>query len=184
MIYIIGMFQNFTYFKQAIQQLNNKKNLSFEIYTLYPIPKDLYPIHTAQPNRSFHRVYGVAFFAGFLACILSFIFQYWTTVIDWPMQIGGKPIRAWPTWIPVAFECSLLWMGLVCVSAFLYWTKPSQIEKKIAQLTDIHRPWILMIPVFLQQMPEKTESETRELSHLLITLGAKKVHLITEEGIS
>ncbi len=42
---------------------------------------------------------------------LGFAFQSWTSAIDWPVNIGGKPFISWPAWIPVTFESAVLLAG-------------------------------------------------------------------------
>ena len=34
--------------------------------------------------------------------------EYWTQVIDFPMNIGGRPYNAWVSFIPPAFETTIL----------------------------------------------------------------------------
>ncbi|MEZ5313374.1 MAG: DUF3341 domain-containing protein [Thermoanaerobaculia bacterium] len=34
--------------------------------------------------------------------------EFWTSTIDYPMNIGGKPYNSWPAFIPVIFECTIL----------------------------------------------------------------------------
>ena len=34
--------------------------------------------------------------------------EYWTQVIDFPMNIGGRPFHAWVSFIPPAFETTIL----------------------------------------------------------------------------
>ena len=38
--------------------------------------------------------------------------QYWTSVIDYPLNIGGKPFHSWPAFIVPTFETTILCAAL------------------------------------------------------------------------
>jgi len=38
----------------------------------------------------------------------GFTLQWWTTAVDYPVMIAGKPFASWPAWIPVTFELAIL----------------------------------------------------------------------------
>ncbi|MBI4061403.1 MAG: DUF3341 domain-containing protein [Elusimicrobia bacterium] len=46
-------------------------------------------------------------------------FQYWVSLFDWPMNIGGKPFDASPALIPIAFEITVLVAGVGTVLTLL-----------------------------------------------------------------
>ena len=46
-------------------------------------------------------------------------FQYWVSLFNWPMNIGGKPFDASPALIPIAFEITVLVAGVGTVVTLL-----------------------------------------------------------------
>ena len=49
----------------------------------------------------------------------GFYLQYWAAVIDYPLNIGGRPLNSWPMFIPVTFELTILVAGLTAVLGLL-----------------------------------------------------------------
>lgn len=45
---------------------------------------------------------------GIVGCLAGYGLEYWTQVIDFPMNIGGRPYHAWVAFIPPAFETTIL----------------------------------------------------------------------------
>jgi Alternative complex III, ActD subunit len=55
---------------------------------------------------------------GLLGAGLKIWFEFWTTAVSWPINIGGKPWNSLPAFIPVTFEVMVLFAGLGTVVAF------------------------------------------------------------------
>jgi len=45
--------------------------------------------------------------------------EYWASVIEYPMNIGGKPFNSWPAFVPPAFETTILFASLTAVLGML-----------------------------------------------------------------
>jgi hypothetical protein len=65
--------------------------------------------------------------AGFF---LSFAFIIFT-VLDWPLITGGKPLISIPAFIIVAFECTILFGGIVSLIGFLHLNRLPNIKRII-----------------------------------------------------
>ncbi len=56
---------------------------------------------------------------GILGGVSAFVLQYWTSVIDYPHNVGGRPYFSWISFIPVTFEGTVLIAAVVAVVAML-----------------------------------------------------------------
>jgi hypothetical protein len=61
------------------------------------------------------RLTWIAFLAGVLGLTLGLTLQVWTSAYDWPLNVGGKPFNSFPLFIPVAFELTVLFSGLIAI---------------------------------------------------------------------
>ena len=57
----------------------------------------------------------ITFVFGLTGCAFGFSLEYWTSAVDWPLNVGGKPFNSWPAFVPVMFECTILFAGISTV---------------------------------------------------------------------
>lgn len=56
---------------------------------------------------------------GIIGGCVGFGLQYWVSVIEYPLNIGGRPLNSWPSFIPVTFELTILFSALTAVLGML-----------------------------------------------------------------
>ena len=62
----------------------------------------------------------VCLLLGVLGGAFKVWFEFWTTAVAWPINVGGKPWNSLPAFVPVTFEVMVLCAGVSVVIAFLF----------------------------------------------------------------
>lgn len=91
----------------AAQSARAKGLQNFDAYTPFPIHGMDEALGLKQSIVPWATFLGGA--TGFLSAAAL---QYWTSAVDWPINVGGKPYASWPAFIPILFELTVLLAGL------------------------------------------------------------------------
>lgn len=63
-------------------------------------------IHALGVKRS--KVPLIVFLGGAIGAVGGYLMQYWMSAIDYPLNIGGRPLNSWVSFIVVTFELTIL----------------------------------------------------------------------------
>src|SRR5205823_4280260 len=85
-----------------------------DAYSPYPIEE----LHDALGGRH-TRLPLLVLLGGLCGCIGGYALEYWSSVVAYPLNIGGKPLHSWPAFVPVTFETTILVAALTCVLGML-----------------------------------------------------------------
>ena len=79
------------------------------------------PIEGLSEAIGFHhtRLPLLVLLGGIVGGIGGFSLCYWTSVIEFPINVGGRPYNSWPAFVPVTFETTILGAALTAVLGML-----------------------------------------------------------------
>jgi hypothetical protein len=65
------------------------------------------------------RLPQLVFLGGLLGGLGGYLLQYFVSVHFYPLNIGGRPLHSWPSFVPVAFELTILFAAAGAVFGML-----------------------------------------------------------------
>jgi len=100
---VMGEFSTPQDLVTAIEDVRAKGYTKLDAYSPYPIEEAWEALgHHKSP------VPLVVLIGGIVGGLSGFFLQYWVSVIEYPLNVGGRPLNSWPSFIPVTFECTIL----------------------------------------------------------------------------
>jgi hypothetical protein len=61
----------------------------------------------------------IVLIGGLIGGLGGYFMQWYSSVMDYPMNIGGRPYHSWPSFIPVTFELTVLCAAFAAVLGML-----------------------------------------------------------------
>ncbi len=134
-----------------------------------------FPVHGLDDAIGFRqsKVQWTIFLCGVAGCLIGLSMQYWWANIDYPMNVGGRPLWSWPSNIPVTFECTILASAFGAVFGMLAYNGLPKPYHPIFEVTNFERAsqdrFFLLIEA---HDPQYDREATRQFME---TLGALNV---------
>jgi hypothetical protein len=108
---VMGEFAHPQDLVDAIDRVRSEGYTKLDAYTPYPIEEVWEAIgHHKSP------VPLIVLLGGIGGGLAGFFLQYWVAVLEYPVNVGGRPFNSWPAFIPVTFECTILGAVLAAVA--------------------------------------------------------------------
>ncbi|MFC1460024.1 DUF3341 domain-containing protein [Microvirga arabica] len=79
----------------------------------------------------------IATVAGLVGAAIQYGSQYWMNAVDYPLNVGGRPLHSWPAFIPASLIVAILWAGAATLIGLLL----------ILRLPRLHHP-VFAVPGF------------------------------------
>jgi len=116
--FLVGVFSDPEKLQRVILPLRRENFRIFDVYSPYPV-------HGLDESLGIRRTRlpWVTLLAGLTGLTLAITFQYFTAVLDWPLNVGGKPDNSTLAFVPVSFELTVLFGALGTVGALFLRTR-------------------------------------------------------------
>jgi ActD protein len=118
----------------------------------------------------------IALIAGLVGAGIQYASQYWMNAVDYPLNVGGRPLHSWPAFIPASLIVAILWAGAATLIGLLL----------ILRLPRLHHP-VFAVPGFerasedrfflciMQDDPIFDNASVREFFGVLSPLAVQEV---------
>ena len=112
---VMAEFENPTELVAAARKVYSLGYRRINGYSPYPIEELSEAIgftHTSLPL--------IVFIGGLLGGLAGFFMQYWIEVIDYPLNVGGRPQHSPSPFIPITFELGVLFTAITIFFGLLF----------------------------------------------------------------
>ena len=111
---IIAEFENPTALVNAARAAREEGYRKLDAYSPFPIE---------ELNEALHlhgnKLPLIVLLGGLIGGTLGYLLQYYVTVIYFPINIAGRPLHSWPSYIVITFEMTILFAALSAVLGLL-----------------------------------------------------------------
>jgi hypothetical protein len=111
---VVGEFESPEALVNAARAAKDHGYRHFEAYSPYPI-KDLDEVVPGM-----NLVPAVVLAGGIVGALTAFYMQYFIAAIVYPLNVGGRPLNSWPSWVPITFELTVLFASIAAFFSTLY----------------------------------------------------------------
>jgi hypothetical protein len=112
-----GLLAEFVEPDELVEATARIQQAGYRDYEAYaPMPVEGLPEAVGFPRS---RMPLIVLLGAIVGCLTGFGMQYYLTVINYPLNIGGRPLNSWPSFIPVTFELTVLFAALSAVLGML-----------------------------------------------------------------
>jgi hypothetical protein len=140
-----------------------------------------YPLHGGSEALGLppSRVPFIALGGGLTGMVTALAMQTWMNTIDYPLNIGGRPLLSLPAWVPITFELSVLFaafgifFGLLGLSRLPQPYHPA-FESEEFRSASTHGYWL--------SIPHPTGTDAADVKNQLTALGATHVTVVSGEN--
>lgn len=165
---VMGEFETPTAIVKAAHQTYEAGYRQVNAYTPFPVEE-------LSEAIGFHRdrISLTVLVGGLLGAAGGFLLQYWTSAIDYPLNIGGRPLLSLPSFVPIIFESGVLLASFGAVIGMILMNRLPQPYHPVFNVPSFSRAsrdrFYLCIKA---DDPKFSHAGAREF---LLSLGAKEV---------
>lgn len=130
-----------------------------------------FPVHGMEEACGIKRSWipYVAFGAGLTGLSFGTWFTWWTSAVNWPINVGGKPFFSLPAFVPVMFELTILFAALSSVGALFVACGLPKVDPPVIDPDLTSHKFAIFVP------KSQLGFEEQRLRELFQSLGAQEI---------
>lgn len=98
----------------ALRACHEERYVLIEAYSPFPVKGLDEALGNKRGHIPFWVLLGAIFGGGF-----TYWLEWYSAAIDYPINVGGRPLFSWPAFLPPALEMTILWAALFGAFALL-----------------------------------------------------------------
>ena len=111
---LMAEFENPSALVAAARAAREKGYRNLDAYTPFPVEELTDALHLHH-----NKLPLIVLIGGILGGISGYLLQYYVTVIYFPINVAGRPLHSWPSYIIITFEMTILFAAISCVLGLL-----------------------------------------------------------------
>lgn len=155
---LVARFRSPAELVEAVRRLRDQGYRRLDAFTPYPLPE-----LAELLGGSTSRIGWVAALSALAGGALTYAVIYWTAVVDYPLNIGGRPLHSWPAFLPAALVSAALWSGLATLSGMLWLGGLPRWHHRLFDVKGFDRATYDRYFLLVEDDPAFEASETRRL---------------------
>jgi len=113
---LYGLLAEFATADDLLAAVRRARQAGFSVEAYTPFAVDGMPEAIGFPRN---RVPLVTLIGGIAGGCGGYFLQWYSAVVDYPLNIGGRPLHSWPSFMPVTFEMTILGAAFAAVFGML-----------------------------------------------------------------
>ena len=113
---VFGLLAEFSSSQDLIRAIDHARGLGYSKLEAYT-PMPIHAVTEALGHKN--RLPLVVLCGGVLGAVGGYLMQYWISVHAYPLNVGGRPLNSWPSFMIVTFEMTILCAALSAVLGML-----------------------------------------------------------------
>jgi hypothetical protein len=107
---LMAEFDNPTSLVNAARAARERGYRKLDAYSPFPIEELSEALHLHKNPLAL-----IVLIGGIVGGSLGYFLQYYVTVWQFPINVAGRPLHSWPSYIVITFEMTILFAALACV---------------------------------------------------------------------
>jgi hypothetical protein len=146
-----------------------------DAFSPFPLPKI-----AAELGVRPRAVPWIAFSSGLVGAAIQYGVQYGLNVVDYPLNVGGRPLHSWPAFIPTVLIVAILWTGVATLLSMLFILRLPRLHHPVFSVSGFERAGEDRF--FLLILAEDPRFDPAQAQGFLSSTGARAVREVPACG--